>query len=135
MNSPTAAPSKRRRRRPAPDPYLAACPSRSVMAQLGEKWALLVLNDLADGPRRFGHLLKRIEGVSQKMLTQTLRNLERDGLVTREVLSDRPIQVAYALTPMGEALLPVAAALKTWVQTHYLAIERHNRRYDAAYGD
>jgi DNA-binding HxlR family transcriptional regulator len=122
-----------KRRRPAPDPYLAICPSRGVMSRLGEKWALLVLIDLANGPKRFGHLRKRIEGVSQKMLTQTLRNLERDGLLMREVLSDRPIQVAYSLTPMGETLLPVAAALKTWVQAHYLAIERQNRRYDALF--
>lgn len=104
------------------------------MARLGEKWTMLALNDLADGPKRFGQLLKRIEGVSQKMLTQTLRSLERDGLVAREVLSDRPIQVAYSLTPMGVALLPVAAALKRWVETHYPAIDDNNRRYDDAFG-
>lgn len=132
MNAITTAVSERRCL--SPDPYLAACPSRGVMARLGEKWTMLVLNDLADGHKRFGQLLKRIEGVSQKMLTQTLRSLERDGLVVREVLSDRPIQVAYSLTPMGEALLPVAAALKRWVETHYPAIEDNNRRYDAAFG-
>lgn len=104
------------------------------MARLGEKWTLLVLNALADGPKRFGHLQKRIEGVSQKMLTQTLRNLERDGLVAREVLNDRPIQVAYSLTPTGKDLLPLATALKAWVEAHYLAIEGNNMRYDAMFG-
>jgi DNA-binding HxlR family transcriptional regulator len=117
-------------KRSAPDPYLAACPSRQLLSRLGEKWTLLVLIALEGGPKRFGYLLKRIEGVSQKMLTQTLRNLERDGLVSREVLSDRPIQVAYGLTAMGSELLPVAEALKDWTQTHYLVVERNRTRYD-----
>ncbi len=116
--------------RPSPDPYIAACPSRHLLARLGEKWAILAINDLADGPKRFGHLLRRIEGISQKMLTQTLRNLERDGLVVRTVVSDRPIQVSYSLTPMGCDLLPVVAAMKTWTQRHYLAVEGHHRLYD-----
>jgi DNA-binding HxlR family transcriptional regulator len=115
---------------PSPDPYIAACPSRRLLARLGEKWAILAINDLADGPKRFGHLLRRLEGVSQKMLTQTLRNLERDGIVDRKVVSDRPIQVSYGLTPMGEDLLPVVAAMKTWTQRHYLAVEQHQRLYD-----
>jgi DNA-binding HxlR family transcriptional regulator len=115
---------------PLPDPYIAACPSRRLLARLGEKWAILAINDLADGPKRFGHLRRRIEGVSQKMLTQTLRNLERDGIVDRKVVSDRPIQVSYALTPMGEDLLPVVAAMKTWTQRYYLSVEQHHRLYD-----
>lgn len=118
--------------RPLPDPYLAACPSRHLLARLGEKWAILTINDLADGPKRFGHLLRRIEGVSQKMLTQTLRNLERDGIVFRTVVSDRPLQVSYSLTPMGCDLLPVVAAMKAWTQLHYLSVESHHRLYDDA---
>lgn len=118
--------------RPSPDPYSAACPSRQLLSRLGEKWAILVINDLADGPKRFGHLRRRLEGVSQKMLTQTLRHLERDGLVHRQVVCDRPIEVSYALTTIGADLLPVVAALKTWTQRHYVAIEDHNRRHDAA---
>ncbi|MGN6151329.1 MAG: winged helix-turn-helix transcriptional regulator [Lysobacteraceae bacterium] len=115
----------------SPDPYLAACPSRQLLARLGEKWAMLIVNDLAPGPKRFGQLARRIEGVSQKMLTQTLRNLERDGLVARTVVCDRPIAVSYALTAMGADLLPIMAAMKTWTQQHVLDVERENRRYDA----
>jgi DNA-binding HxlR family transcriptional regulator len=126
MKSATAS-----RHRQAPNPYLADCPSRAVLARLGEKWSMLIVNDLADGPKRFGYLLKRIEGISQKMLTQTLRNLERDGLIDRAMLNDRPIQVAYSLTPAGARLLPIVAALKTWTQANYRAIERNQQRYDS----
>ena len=115
---------------PLPDPYLAACPSRQLLARLGEKWTILIVNDLADGPKRFGHLHRRLEGVSQKMLTQTLRHLERDGLILRQVISDRPIQVSYMLTPMGVDLLPVVAELKAWTQRHYPSVEDSNRLYD-----
>ena len=117
--------------RPLPDPYLAACPSRQLLARLGEKWAMLIVNDLEAGPKRFGQLARRIEGVSQKMLAQTLRNLERDGLVARTVVCDRPIAVSYALTPMGMDLLPIMAAMKAWTQQHFLDVERQNLRYDA----
>lgn len=115
---------------PDPDPYSAACPSRLLLERLGEKWAILVIVDLAEGPRRFGQLLRRIEGVSQKMLTQTLRNLQRDGIVARTVVSDKPLQVSYALTPMGENLLPIVAEMKHWTQRYYRQVERHHRLYD-----
>lgn len=107
---------------PAPDPYLAACPSRALLARLGEKWSALVLVELEVGPRRFGELQRRLQGVSQKMLTQTLRHLERDGLLQRTLLSDRPIQVSYALTPLGQSLAPILRALKDWVRIHYLQV-------------
>lgn len=107
---------------PAPDPYLAACPSRALLARLGEKWSALALVELEAGPRRFGELQRRLQGVSQKMLTQTLRHLERDGLLQRTLLSDRPIQVSYALTPLGQSLAPILRALKDWVRVHYLQV-------------
>ena len=106
----------------APDPYLAACPSRALLARLGEKWSALALVELEAGPRRFGELQRRLQGVSQKMLTQTLRHLERDGLLQRTLLSDRPIQVSYALTPLGHSLAPILRALKDWVRVHYLQV-------------
>lgn len=93
---------------------------------------MLAINALAEGPRRFGHLRRRIEGVSQKMLTQTLRNLERDGIVARAVLSDKPLQVSYSLTAIGEDLLPVIADMKTWTQRNWPLIEQHHRLYDDA---
>lgn len=117
-------------RDPEPDPYSAACPSRLLLERLGEKWTILAINDLAEGPRRFGQLRRRIEGVSQKMLTQTLRNLQRDGIVARTVVSSKPLRVSYALTPMGEDLLPIVMELKHWTQRHYRRIEHHHRLYD-----
>lgn len=118
----------------APDPYAAACPSRALLARIGEKWATLIVAELQGGPRRFGALHRRLEGVSQKMLTQTLRNLERDGLLTRTLLSDRPIEVSYALTARGESLAAVVDALKEWARLHYLDVAREQHRYDAAHG-
>lgn len=106
------------------------CPSRHLLARLGEKWTVLAITDLAGGPVRFGQLLRRLEGVSQKMLTQTLRNLERDGLISRAVVNDRPIQVSYALTPMGQDLLPVVAALTEWTRSHYVLVEAQQQLYD-----
>lgn len=120
---------------PAPDPYLAACPSRGLLARIGEKWAALALVELDAGPRRFGELQRRLQGVSQKMLTQTLRHLERDGLITRTLLSDRPIQVSYALTDRGRSLAPILFALKEWARLHYHAVEAARQTHDAAYPD
>ena len=102
----------------------------STLERLGEKWAILAIGDLAEGPRRFGQLRRRIEGISQKMLTQTLRNLERDGIVARAVVRHKPLQVSYSLTPMGEDLLPIIAAMKTWTQRNWPTIEDHHRLYD-----
>lgn len=116
---------------PVPDPYLAACPSRGLLARIGEKWAALALVELDAGPRRFGELLRRLQGVSQKMLTQTLRHLERDGLITRTLVSDRPIQVSYALTDRGRSLAPILFALKEWARLHYLDVENARQASDA----
>lgn len=115
-----------------PDAFLAACPSRGLVARLGEKWAMLVLVALADRPVRFGALRRRLEGISAKMLGQTLRTLERDGLVARTILATRPIAIDYRLTDRGEDLLPLAQELKWWAEANLAAIEADNRRFDAA---
>lgn len=86
------------------DVLAAACPTRQVVFRLGEKWTLLILYALATGPHRFGELQRAVEGISQRMLTQTVRNLERDGLVCREVVATIPPQVTYTLSPLGESL-------------------------------
>lgn len=100
------------------DAMLAACPTRNVLATIGNKWTALLVHALADGPRRHGQLRTVVAGVSQKMLTQTLRELERDGLVTREVTPTVPVRVDYALTPLGRSLVPLLRALKDWSETH-----------------
>jgi DNA-binding HxlR family transcriptional regulator len=103
----------------APDAFLKACPSRALLARIAGKWALLVLVALEEGPTRFGALRRRVEGVSQKMLTQTLRALERDGLVTRHLYDEMPLRVEYALTDRGRGLLPLAAQLKQWAEENF----------------
>lgn len=110
--------------------YIASCPTRHVMATIGDKWAGLVVNALADGPRRHGQLRARIAGASQKMLTQTLRTLERDGLVTRTVTPSVPVRVDYELTGLGLTLLPVLAAVKQWSEAHFPEIETARAAYD-----
>ena len=115
-----------------PDAFLTACPSRGLVARLGEKWALLVLVAIAGGCRRFGALKRRLEGISPKMLTQTLRTLERDGLIHRQVVSTRPVAVEYSLSPLGADLLPLAQALKSWAEAHLHEIVQHNAAFDGA---
>ncbi len=100
------------------DAFLSACPTRQLLDTLSSKWVSLILTALADGPRRYSELAARVAGVSQKMLTQTLRTLERDGLITRAVTPQVPIRVDYALTELGESLLPVMTAIKHWAEVH-----------------
>ncbi len=114
----TTAQQRREQDRVVYDAMLAACPTRQVMETIGGKWASLLVHALADGPRRHTQLRARVAGVSQKMLTQTLRELERDGLVTRTVTAEVPVRVDYALTPLGRTLVPVLRALKDWSETH-----------------
>jgi DNA-binding HxlR family transcriptional regulator len=109
-----------------PDVFVRVCPSRQVLARVGEKWTLMCVVALADGALRFGALQRRLEGVSQKMLTQTLRNLESDGLLSRRVVARRPLNVAYTLTPLGQSLVPLALALKAWSEEHLGEIQRAN---------
>jgi DNA-binding HxlR family transcriptional regulator len=114
----TTAEQRRERARREFDAYLATCPSRQVFDLVAEKWAGLLINALADGPRRHGELRSRVASISQKMLTQTLRELERDGLVTRTVTAQVPVRVDYALSPLGYSLVPVLQALKLWSESH-----------------
>ena len=114
----------------APDPFAAACPSRTVLDRIGDRWTVLVVITLGAGPMRFSALARRIEGVSQKMLTQTLRGLERDGLVTRTVHPEVPPRVEYELTPAGRTLIEPLAALDVWAREHVPAIEESRQRYD-----
>lgn len=113
-----------------PDAFLRLCPSRAVLARVGEKWTALVIVALEGGPLRFGQLLRRLDGVSQKMLTRTLRHMERDGLVTRRLYDEMPMRVEYNLTSLGESLVAPIQALKSWAEAHLHEIERNNTAYD-----
>jgi len=117
-----------------PNVYASICPSRELLALIGEKWVSLIIGALNGNTLRFGALKKICDGVSQKMLTQTLRKLERAGLVTRTVYPDAlPLKVEYALTSLGCTLVPVLTILKGWAQEnlHQVAINRDH--YDQAH--
>ncbi|MFE6778962.1 winged helix-turn-helix transcriptional regulator [Streptomyces sp. NPDC057702] len=114
------------------DAYLAACPARHLLDRISDKWVSLIVNALADGPMRYTELARRLVSVSQKMLTQSLRNLERDGLVTRTVTPSVPVRVDYALTPLGESLIPVMRAIKAWAEQHMDEVQAARTRYDAS---
>jgi DNA-binding HxlR family transcriptional regulator len=114
-----------------PNVYAALCPSREVLALIGEKWAALVITALHDKVMRFGELKRFCEGISQKMLTQTLRKLERDGLVMRTLYADQfPIKVEYQLTELSKSLLPIIRAAKLWAEENLHQIEENRVLYD-----
>jgi DNA-binding HxlR family transcriptional regulator len=109
----------------------AKCPVRDVLDQIGDKWSTLMVIALADGPRRFNALRRAIPDISQRMLTQTLRDLERDGFVTREVYPTKPPSVEYALSPLGRSLLEPLATLVAWAERHHAEIRGARNRFDA----
>lgn len=110
------------------DSCLAA---REVLNRVGDKWSVFVVGVLGDGPKRFGELRRTIDGISQRMLTLTLRGLERDGLVTRTVFPTIPPRVEYALTPLGQTLRAPVQALAEWAQAHRQEIQAARDRFDA----
>ena len=113
------------------DLFNRACPSRMLLDRIGDKWSVLVITILSDGPLRFSELRTQIDGISQKMLTQTLRALERDGMVSRTVYPEIPPRVEYALTPSGESLTVPLRGLTEWAITHMPDVVRAQRRYDS----
>ena len=112
------------------DAFLAECPSRQVLDRISDKWVTLILVALAGGPLRYSDLCRVIAGVSQKMLTQTLRTLERDGLVSRTMTPAVPVRVDYALTPLGETLRAAIGQLVSWADMHLPEIEAAQATYD-----
>jgi DNA-binding HxlR family transcriptional regulator len=104
--------------------------SREVLALLAEKWVTMVLYALAGGTKRHGELRREIAGISQKMLTETLRRLERDGLVARTQYPQVPPRVDYALTPLGQTLGTLVGAICEWATAHYHEIEAARTAYD-----
>ena len=104
------------------DPYNRDCPTRQLLDRIGDRWTVLLIGALADGPHRFTELARRIDGVSQKMLTQTLRALERDGLISRTVYPEIPPRVEYRLTERGESLRDPLHALEEWATQHMVGV-------------
>lgn len=112
-------------------PFAAACPTRALLDQLADKWSVLVLIAVSDGPIRFNALRRAVEGVSQKMLAQTLRALERSGLVERTAFATVPVTVEYAITPLGRSLAAVVDQLRGWAVTHVHDVRAAHTRFDA----
>jgi DNA-binding HxlR family transcriptional regulator len=112
------------------NPFNASCPSQDILALIGGKWSMLLLCVLSEGPIRTGELARRAGGISQKMLTQTLRELERHGIVRRRDFGEVPPRVEYSLTPLGESLSQLVRKIETWVESNYSRMTRVARSYD-----
>ncbi|MDB5785296.1 helix-turn-helix domain-containing protein [Caballeronia mineralivorans] len=108
----------------------AVCPSRLMLDQMADKWSMLILASLRDGPLRFNAIKRRIDGVTQKALTQCLRRLERNGIVERRVRTTSPISVEYEITTLGRSLDHPFQALYLWTLEHLSEVERARARYD-----
>lgn len=106
------------------NPYAAGCPTRQLLDRIADKWVVLVLGLLEPGPQRFNALRRQIEGISQKMLTQTLRSLEADGFVTRRVFPTVPVTVEYELTPLGRSLNSVLEHLREWAESNMSRVQK-----------
>jgi DNA-binding HxlR family transcriptional regulator len=107
---------------------------RPVLEQVAHKWSILVLTFLCEEPKRFNELKRRMEGVTQKALTEALRRLERNGLVNRTVITKAPISVTYSITPLGRTLQPPFLALYDWAVLHQADLAEAQRRFDAESG-
>ncbi|MER6348277.1 winged helix-turn-helix transcriptional regulator [Streptomyces sp. NPDC001595] len=130
MATMTAA-QRRERARVEYDAFIRACPTNQLLDRISDKWVSLVVSALAAGPMRYSDLSRKIAGVSPKMLTQTLRSLERDGILTRTVTPSVPVRVDYELTPLGSSLSLLLTAVKDWAETHFDEVHRARRSYDA----
>ncbi len=116
------------------DVMAAACPTRQVVNRIGDRWSLLVLYALEQETLRFQQLRRTVDGISQKMLTQTLRTLERDGLVHREVWASVPPRVEYSLTPLGASLSETIAPIRAWAYANMEKIDGARAAFDTRTG-
>jgi DNA-binding HxlR family transcriptional regulator len=119
---------------PKANPFNAACPSQEILALIGGKWSMLLLCQLSAGAKRTGELARGTGGISQKMLTQTLRELERHGIVHRHDFGEVPPRVEYSLTPLGQSLSKLVKQIEGWVESNYSRITRVAHSYDAGVG-
>lgn len=111
------------------------CAIREVLDLIAEKWTTLVVYSLSGGTKRYSELKRQIEGVTQKMLTQTLRKLERDGLIFRKVYPVIPPMVEYSLTPLGRTLIKPLGAICQWAEDHFSEVENARKNYENGSGN
>jgi len=114
------------------DVFSHTCPSRQLLDRIADKWTVLVICALAEGPTRFGQLRRRIGDPAPKVLTAVLRSLERDGAVVRKVYTGSPLRVEYALTPLGRSLHRVVKGLRSWAQRNVTRVTKARARFDSA---
>ena len=114
-----------------PNAYAANCPTRQILDRVGDKWAVLILLLVRDEPMRFNALRRAIEGISQKMLSQVLKSLERDGLIRRRVIATVPVTVEYSITALGTTLAAAVDPLRDWAERNLKEVLNAQRRYDA----
>ncbi|MFI1768652.1 winged helix-turn-helix transcriptional regulator [Streptomyces sp. NPDC020800] len=131
----TTAAQRREQARLDYDAFLRSCPTNQLLGRLSDKWVSLVVSALHAGPRRYSDIGRRIAGVSPKMLTQTLRTLERDGIVARTVTPSVPVRVDYELTPLGRSLAGLLMAVKEWAETHFDEVRAAREHYDGTHPD
>ncbi|MFF2194218.1 winged helix-turn-helix transcriptional regulator [Streptomyces sp. NPDC058157] len=132
MATQTAA-ARREDARAAYDAFVKECPTSQLLARISDKWVGLVLSALGgaeNGSMRYSEIGRKIPGVSQKMLTQTLRSLERDGIVTRSVTASVPVRVDYRLTELGGSLGCLLSSVKLWAENHFDEVSAHRQAYD-----
>lgn len=116
------------------DVYSRHCPARMVLDRLADKWSLLIIGRLRAGPVRFNSLRREVDGISQKVLSQTLKKLERDGLIARRAFATVPVTVEYALTELGRTLSDTIESLSHWAETHIETVLAAQRAYDRNLG-
>ena len=117
--------------KPRANPFNASCPSQEILALIGSKWSMLLLCLLSAGPKRTGELARAAGGISQKMLTQTLRELQRHGIVARKDFGEVPPRVEYSLTPLGRSLAGLVRQIEAWLESNYSKMSTVARSYDA----
>ncbi|MER5475289.1 helix-turn-helix domain-containing protein [Streptomyces sp. NPDC002935] len=128
----TTAAERRRQARVEYDAFIKSCPTNQLLDRISDKWVSLIVSALAGGPMRYSDLGRKIAGVSPKMLTQTLRSLERDGIVSRTVTPAVPVRVDYELTTLGGNLSCLLTAVKDWAEHHIEEVVEARERYDTS---
>ncbi|MEQ8527587.1 helix-turn-helix domain-containing protein [Thalassospira sp.] len=111
--------------------FRSNCPSRELLDQIADKWSMMILAVLADGPLRFNAIKRGLEGITQKALTQTLRKLERNGIVSRNVIATSPVAVEYEITDLGRSLIGPFKALYYWTRDNIEAVDAARAAFDA----
>lgn len=114
-----------------PDIYNVNCPTRLILDRIADKWTVLIIGQLSNGTLRFNELKRFIPDITQKMLTQTLKGLERDGLVIRQVYAVMPPKVEYTLSALGKSLIDVVEAIRIWSESHINTILLSQKKYDS----